>query len=47
VAVLVDGALAAGQHRVSFTGHGLASGLYLALLEVEGRRETLKLLLTK
>lgn len=47
VALLADGPLAAGRHRVRFDGDGLASGLYLAVLEAEGRRATLKLLLAK
>lgn len=37
VATLVDGVRAAGRHDVSFGGAGLASGVYVARLEVDGR----------
>jgi hypothetical protein len=36
VAQLVDGAVAAGTHRVSFDAAGLVSGLYIYTLESEG-----------
>ena len=40
VAVLVDGALAAGPHAYAFDGTALPAGLYLARLEIDGRVET-------
>jgi DNA/RNA endonuclease YhcR with UshA esterase domain len=47
VARLVDGPRAAGAHRVTFGGAGLASGVYVARLEAEGRSDEMKLLLLK
>jgi hypothetical protein len=40
VALLAEGALAAGQHAYTFEGADLPAGLYLARLEVGGRVQT-------
>jgi hypothetical protein len=47
VAVLVDGRVPAGEHSAVLDGSALASGLYLARLEVGGRSSELKLTLLK
>lgn len=47
VAVLVDGAQPAGEHTALLDGSALASGVYIARLEAEGRASELKLLLVK
>ncbi|WP_083909842.1 T9SS type A sorting domain-containing protein [Gracilimonas tropica] len=48
VAVLVDGKQkSAGQHRVSFDGSGLSSGVYFYRLEAGGQTLTQKMLLVK
>ncbi len=47
VTTLVDGNLSAGRHQVSFDGANLASGLYFARMEAEGRVFTQKLMLVK
>jgi hypothetical protein len=47
VALLASGRRPAGGHSVVFDGSRLASGLYLARLEAEGRSSQLKLLLVK
>ncbi len=47
VATLVDGALAAGDHRVSFSARGLASGLYMYRLEAGGVVESRKMMLVR
>ncbi|MFA7330006.1 MAG: C25 family cysteine peptidase [Candidatus Delongbacteria bacterium] len=47
VATLVDGALGAGTHQVSWDASGLASGLYLAVLQADGVRDEQKLMLLK
>ena len=43
VAVLADGLVEAGQHRVTLDGAGLASGIYLVRLEAGARVETERL----
>jgi hypothetical protein len=47
VAMLVDDAVAAGTHRATFESTGLASGIYLVVLEADGERVTRKVLLTR
>lgn len=47
VSVLSDGPHASGTHRAVFDGAGLASGVYLAVLEAEAGTVTEKLLLVK
>jgi len=47
VATLLDGPLPAGEHARRFDGAGLASGLYVAVLEDGGEHRALKLLLAK
>lgn len=47
VQVLVDGRLAPGEHAVRFEAAHLPSGVYLYRLEVDGRRETRSMLLSK
>jgi hypothetical protein len=47
VAVLKDGLVEAGTHRVVFDGSGLASGIYFARLESDGLAQTRKLVLIK
>lgn len=47
VAVLENGLRGPGEHRAVFDGAGLASGLYLAVLESGGRSQSRKLLLLK
>ena len=48
VARLTDGSMPAGAHRLSFHADGLAAGLYLVLLEIEGEHvDVQKLLLTR
>jgi hypothetical protein len=47
VSVLVDGVLTAGEHRVSFDGARLPSGIYFARLTAGGAQATQKLLLLK
>lgn len=45
VAVLVDGIKPAGEHRVSWQPSGLTAGIYFYSLEVNGFRETRKMVL--
>jgi len=47
VAVLKDGLVEAGSHRVIFDGSGLASGIYFARLDAAGFSQTKKLMLLK
>jgi hypothetical protein len=47
VTTLVDGDLAAGEHRVRFDGRGLASGMYLGRLEADGVVQTRKMMLVR
>ena len=47
VATLVDGAMVAGTHTISFDGSGLASGVYLYRLESEGVQISHKMVLMK
>ena len=47
VAVLADGPLAAGQHRLRFEADGLPSGLYVVRAEAEGASATQSLVLTR
>jgi hypothetical protein len=47
VAVLSEGRRSAGTHHAVFDGRGLASGVYLAVLEGGGERASQKLLLVK
>lgn len=47
VALLVDGMTEAGIQQVAFDGSALSSGVYLALLEADGQRASLRLLLLK
>ncbi len=47
VAVLATGEFPAGEHRVTFDGAALASGVYLIRLSGEGVEETRKVLLLK
>ena len=47
VAVLADGLVEAGQHRVTLDGAGLASGIYLVRLEAGARVETRRLTLVR
>ena len=47
VAVLHDGILSAGDHRVTFDGSALASGVYFAQLDTEEAAQTQKMLLIK
>ncbi len=47
VAVLAEGYYSAGTHRVVFEGRGLASGVYLARMDVGKTNNTKKLILMK
>jgi uncharacterized delta-60 repeat protein len=47
VAVLVDGAMPAGSHSVTFDASGLASGVYLVRLEADGMVRTRSISLIK
>ena len=47
VALLVAGEVAAGMHRASLGGERLASGIYLVVLEADGRRQTGKVMLVR
>ncbi len=47
VAVLVDGAVEAGQHAAAFDGSGLAAGVYLWRLEAGGQVQTGRLTLLR
>jgi hypothetical protein len=47
VAVLVDGALPAGTHQVTFNGEGLASGIYLVRLTAGNEVRTIRMMLLK
>jgi len=47
VAVLKDGVVQAGTHRVMFDGSGLASGIYFARLDAGTFSQTMKLVLLK
>jgi hypothetical protein len=47
VAKITEGNMAAGVHRVVWTAEGLASGVYLGRLQVNGSVRTIKMLLTK
>jgi hypothetical protein len=47
VATLVDGELAAGDHNVRFDGKGLASGLYVYRIEIDGVAQARKMMLVR
>ena len=47
VAVLADASMTAGEHAVPFDAAGLPSGVYLVVLEADGRRETRKVMLMR
>ncbi len=47
VAVLADGEMVAGSHRAVLSGAGLASGVYLVMLEAGGQRQATKVLLMR
>lgn len=47
VAVLADGRMSAGSHRVTFDATGLASGIYIYRLESGGKTVTRRMLLIK
>ncbi|RPH94568.1 T9SS C-terminal target domain-containing protein, partial [candidate division KSB1 bacterium] len=47
VAVLKDGFVEAGSHRVMFDGNGLASGIYFMRLDAGGITQTRKLMLLR
>jgi hypothetical protein len=47
VAVMVDGVMPAGEHRVRFDGSGLASGVYIYTLSTGGRSVSRKMTLMK
>jgi hypothetical protein len=47
VATLVDGARAAGDHHVVFTGTGLSSGIYMAILRTADAVQSQRLVLLK
>ncbi len=47
VVTLIDGRCAAGEHQVIFRGQGLASGVYLCLLETAQGREVRRMLLLR
>jgi hypothetical protein len=47
IAVLVDGVMPAGEHRVSFDASALASGVYLYALTGGGRTLTRKMTVVK
>jgi hypothetical protein len=47
VAVLKDGLVEAGTHRVTFDGSNLASGIYFARLDAGKFSQTRKLMLLK
>jgi len=47
VSVLAEGPTAAGTHHATFESAGLASGVYLVVLEADGQRATRKVLLMR
>lgn len=47
VAVLVDGLVSGGAHRVEFDAGALPSGVYFSTLAADGRRETRKMVLAR
>lgn len=47
VAVLIDGAMPAGTHQVTFNGDGLSSGVYLVRLTAGNEVRTIRMLLLK
>ncbi len=47
VAVLEDGEMVAGTHRATLNGARLASGVYLVVLEADGWRQAMKVLLLR
>ena len=47
VATLVEGDMAAGDHTVRFDGKGLASGLYVYRLEIDGVAQARKMMLVR
>jgi len=47
VATLIDGERTAGNHRAVFTGAGLSSGIYMAVLDTGAERVTQRLVLLK
>jgi hypothetical protein len=47
VTTLVDGDMAAGDHTVHFDGKGLASGLYVYRLEIDGVAQARKMMLVR
>jgi hypothetical protein len=47
VAVLAEGPAGAGEHRATFDAAGLASGVYLVVLEADGQRQSKKVLLLR
>ncbi len=46
-ATLVDGLLEAGHHSIRVDGSSWSSGVYVAVLEADGRMDTMKLVLCK
>ncbi len=47
IATLIDGNLAAGEHRAIFDGNGLSSGVYYYTLSIGSKRITNKMMLMK
>lgn len=47
VAVLIDGAMPAGTHQITFNGEGLSSGVYLVRLVAGSEVRTMRMLLLK
>jgi len=47
VALLAEGRTPVGTHRATFDGAGLASGVYLVVLEADGQRQSKKVLLLR
>jgi hypothetical protein len=47
VAMLVEGWREAGTHEVTFDGSGLASGIYIAKLEIGRNSSSQKLIMLK
>ena len=47
VAMLAEGRTAAGDHRATFEARGLASGVYLVVLEADGQRASRKVMIVR
>lgn len=47
VKTLINGQMNAGNHEVTFDGSKLASGIYYAVLDASGNKETIKMILAK